>query len=104
MKLANPSRRSRAIPDLRDEGEPSDSRRVVLADTIDEDEQPLGCILVFRHGGAERPVITRGGLHLRFRLPSVKTGMTEPGEGRGEELLAMQCEVDGDDAQLSLGF
>lgn len=95
MKLANPPRRSRAIPDLRDESEPSDSRRVVLADTIDEDEQPLGRILVFRDGGAERPVITRGGLHLRFRLPSVKTGMTEPGEGRGEELLAMQCEVDG---------
>jgi hypothetical protein len=33
-------------------------------------------------------------------MPSVKTGMTEVGEGRGEELLAMQCEVDGNIVQF----
>lgn len=94
VTISHPQR-SRAIPYLRDEAKPAAGRRLVRAGTGETDNPPLGHIVVFRHGGTERPVVTRGGLHLRFRMPSVKTGMTEVGEGRGEELLAMQCEVDG---------
>lgn len=93
--LANHPQRSQSFPDFREENEPADNRRIILAGTGDPDDPPLGRIVTFRHGGAERPVVTRGGLHLRFRMPSIKTGMTQVGEGRGEELLAMQCEVDG---------
>ncbi|MEO7468779.1 MAG: hypothetical protein ABIV36_17325 [Sphingobium limneticum] len=50
-------------------------------------------ITVFRHGGHERPVIGRGSKHLRFRFPSMKTGTTQLGEGRGEEFLALFNEV-----------
>lgn len=87
-------RRAQCIPNFRDEREPADSRRIVTS-AAGIDTPPLGRIVTFRHGGVERPVVTRGGLHLRFRMPSAKTGMTEVGEGRGEELLAMQCEIDG---------
>lgn len=87
-------RRAQCIPYFRDEREPADSRRIVTS-AAGIDTPPLGRIVTFRHGGVERPVVTRGGLHLRFRMPSAKTGMTEVGEGRGEELLAMQCEIDG---------
>ena len=99
VTISHPQR-SQAIPDLRDEAQPADGRRLVRTGSGETDNPPLGHIVVFRHGGTERPVVTRGGLHLRFRMPSVKTGMTEVGEGRGEELLAMQCEVDGDIVQF----
>lgn len=87
--------RSRAIPDFRDENELADYRRVVATVPGDDNDPPLGWIETLVHGGAQRPVITRGSMHMRFTLPSVKTGMSEIGEGRGEELLAMLCEVDG---------
>lgn len=95
MRILRPApKRAQCVPNFRDEREPADSRRIVMS-AGGMDTPPLGRIVTFRHGGIERPVVTRGGLHLRFRMPSVKTGMTEVGEGRGEELLAMQCEVDG---------
>lgn len=50
-------------------------------------------ITVFRHGGHERPVITRGPKHLRFRFPSVKTRTLQLGEGKGEGYLARFNEV-----------
>lgn len=50
-------------------------------------------ISVFQHGGHQRPVITRGGKHLRFRFPSVKTCTTQVGEGQGERYLARYNEV-----------
>jgi hypothetical protein len=50
---------------------------------------------VFQHGGHQRPVITRGSKHSRFRFTSRKTGLTQLGEGKGEEFLAYWNEVDG---------
>lgn len=50
-------------------------------------------ITVFQHGGHERPVITRGGKHLRFRFTSTKTQTTQLGEGKGERHLARYNEV-----------
>lgn len=50
-------------------------------------------ITVFQHGGHERPVITRGAKHLRFRFTSVKTRTTQLGEGKGERYLARYNEV-----------
>ncbi len=95
MRILRPApKRAQRIPDFRDEREPADSRRIVRS-TEGLDTPLLGTIVTFRHGGIERPVVTRGGLHLRFRMPAVKTGMTEVGEGRGEELLAMECDIDG---------
>lgn len=74
---------------------PADRQRMRRADTAAPDDPPLGSITGFSHGGANRPVITRGSLHLRFLIPSAKTGRSQVGEGRTEELLAMKCEVDG---------
>lgn len=48
---------------------------------------------VFRHGGHQRPIIGRGGKHLRFRFPSTKTNTTQLGEGKGEAFLALHNEV-----------
>ena len=50
-------------------------------------------ITLFQHGGHARPVITRGGRHLRFRFTSALTGTTQLGEGKGERLLARYNEV-----------
>lgn len=50
---------------------------------------------VFKHGGHQRPVITRGSKHSRFRFTSRKTGLTQLGEGKGEEFLAYWNEVHG---------
>lgn len=55
---------------------------------------PLAKILLLEGGGRWRPVITRGGMHLRFRMPSRKTGLTQVGEGEGEKRLAFLNEVD----------
>jgi hypothetical protein len=74
---------------------PADRQRMRRKGETDHDQPPLGRIIGFSHGGATRPVITRGGLHLRFLIPSTKTGRSQIGEGRAEELLAMTCEVDG---------
>lgn len=84
------------LPDFSDENEPTDPRRIVPAGSMDRHDPPLGRIVTLHHGGAQRPVITRGGPHLRFRISSRKTGMTEVGEGKGEEFLAMYCEVNGE--------
>lgn len=50
-------------------------------------------IVVLRHGGHQRPVITRGSKHLRFRYVSTKTNSTQLGEGKGEAFLASLNEV-----------
>lgn len=50
-------------------------------------------ITVLRHGGHERPIIHRGSKHSRFRFPSIKTGTTQLGEGKGEEWLAYLNEI-----------
>lgn len=50
-------------------------------------------VTVLQHGGHQRPVITRGGKHLRFRYPSIKTATTQLGEGKGERALARFNEV-----------
>lgn len=63
------------MPSFHDEHEPADSRRLVDAVSAPVDEPPLGHITTFRHGGVERPVLTKGSLHKRFRMPSIKTGM-----------------------------
>lgn len=55
----------------------------------------LARFVVFEHGGHQRPVITRGSKHLRFRFTSRKTGLTQLGEGEGEEFLAYVNEIDG---------
>jgi len=53
----------------------------------------LARIVVLRHGGHERPVITRGSKHRRFRYLSTKTGTMQLGEGKGEQWLANFNEV-----------
>jgi hypothetical protein len=85
---------SLGMPSFYNEHEPADSRRLIAVANAPLDEPPLGHIITFRHGGAERPVITKGGLHKRFRMLSTKTGLSEVGEGKGEQLLAMTCDVD----------
>lgn len=50
-------------------------------------------IVVLQHGGHDRPVITRGSKHLRFRYLSTKTDTTQLGEGKGEAFLASLNEV-----------
>lgn len=96
MRLRNDlARMACPLPDFRDEREHADFARIIPAMKNGGEHPLLGRIEVLRHGGEQRPVITRGAPHMRFRMPSAKTGMTEVGEGRGEELLTMQCEVDG---------
>lgn len=68
--------------------------RRIDPDTRDDNRPPLAKILLLEGGGRWRPVITRGGMHLRFRMPSLKTGLTQVGEGKGEERLAYLNEVD----------
>lgn len=82
------------MPSFYNEHELADSRRLVAAAKAPVDLPPLGHIITLKHGGSERPVITKGGLHKRFRMPSTKTGMSEVGEGKGEQMLAMMCDVD----------
>lgn len=53
----------------------------------------LARIVVLQHGGHQRPIITRGTKHLRFRFLSTKTGTMQLGEGKGEALLANYNEV-----------
>lgn len=78
-----------------DNSVPADRQRMRRIGEVNDDQAPLGRITGFAHGGANRPVITRGSLHLRFLLASAKTGRSQVGEGRAEELLAMTCEVNG---------
>jgi hypothetical protein len=53
----------------------------------------LARMVMFRHGGHVRPVITRGSKHLRFRFVSTKTQTIQLGEGKGEAFLAKYNEV-----------
>lgn len=68
--------------------------RRIDPDTRNDNRPPLAKILLLEGGGRWRPVITRGGKHLRFRMPSRKTGLTQVGEGEGEKRLAFLNEVD----------
>ncbi len=68
--------------------------RRMRADLQPPERPPIAKILLLEGGGYWRPVITRGGTHLRFRMPSRKTGLTQVGEGKGEERLAFLNEID----------
>lgn len=54
----------------------------------------LATITVLQHGGHKRPIITRGGKHLRARMGSRKTGLQQIVEGRGHRDLVKLNEVD----------
>lgn len=54
----------------------------------------LAQIVVLQHGGHKRPIITRGGKHLRSRMGSRKTGLQQIVEGRGHRDLTMLNEID----------
>ena len=56
----------------------------------------LAQIVVLQHGGHERPIITRGGKHLRSRMGSRKTGQQQVIEGRGHRDLTMYNESNPD--------
>lgn len=62
--------------------------------SIPTDSPPIAKILILEGGGHWRPVITRGANHMRFRMQSWKTGLTQVGEGKGEQRLAFLNEVD----------
>ena len=55
---------------------------------------PTAKIEILEQGGYRRPVITRGGAHVRGRFRSRKTGLTQVFEGNGEPWFAMRNEVD----------
>lgn len=59
-----------------------------------EDISRLAVITVLAHGGHERPIITRGGKHLRSRMGSRKTGLQQVAEGRAHRDLVMLNEID----------
>ena len=61
-----------------------------------EEFSRLAVITVLVHGGHERPIITRGGKHLRSRMGSRKTGLQQLAEGRAHRDLIMLNEVDPD--------
>lgn len=53
----------------------------------------LAQIVVLHHGGHNRPIITRGGKHLRSRMGSRKTGLQQIVEGRGHRDFTMWNEI-----------
>lgn len=53
----------------------------------------LAQIVVLNHGGHKRPIITRGGQHLRSRMGSRKTGLQQIVEGRGHRDFTMWNEI-----------
>lgn len=59
-----------------------------------DDASRLAQIVVLQHGGHDRPIVTRGGKHLRSRMGSRKTGTQQLVEGRGHRDLTMLNEVD----------
>lgn len=84
------------IPELADHRHRPDRKRMRRRKPSDRfsGTAPIAKILVLEGGGHWRPVITRGGCHLRFRIPSLKTGLTQVGEGKGEQRFAFLNEVD----------
>lgn len=58
-------------------------------------EPLLGYIEFYSHGGYANPVINRGQGHSRTKSFSKKTGFTHFGEGKGEQWLEMNSEIDG---------
>jgi hypothetical protein len=59
-----------------------------------EELTQLARIEVLEHGGITRPIVTRGGKHLRSRLVSRKTNRVQVTEGKGLRFLTRMCEVD----------
>ena len=85
------------VPERVDHRQKPDRKRMRRGlETLDQKVSgpPIAKILILEAGGYWRPVITRGGNHLRFRLPSRKTGLTQVGEGKGEERFAFLNEID----------
>jgi hypothetical protein len=60
-----------------------------------EELTTLAKIEVLEHGGTTRPIITRGGKHLRSRLVSRKTSRVQITEGKGLRFLCRMCEING---------
>ena len=86
------------VPERVDRTQKADRRR--LRRTKDRSRKaserpPIAKIIILEAGGYWRPVITRGSLHRRFRMPSRKNGLTQVGEGWGELRLALLNEIDG---------
>lgn len=83
--------------DLRDVGEVVDRNRIMRERARWrglEELTSLARIEVLEHGGVTRPIITRGGKHLRSRLVSRKTNQVQITEGKGLRFLCRMCEVD----------
>lgn len=83
------------IPSFRNENEAAMPGRLRRTKSWQdrEDLSPLAQITVLEHGGHARPIITRGGKHLRSRMGSRKTGLQQIGEGRAHRDLIMLNEV-----------
>lgn len=87
------------IPSFRDESEPATATRLHRSKDRWEglaEASRLAQITVLEHGGHDRPIITRGGKHLRSRMGSRKTGLQQVIEGRAHRDLAMLNEVSPD--------
>lgn len=83
------------IPNYRNDDEPAAPSRLQRPGRWKgiEEVSRLALISVLDHGGHERPIVTRGGKHLRSRMGSRKTGLQQVGEGRGHRDLIMLNEV-----------
>lgn len=84
------------VPSLLDEAEPATATRLQRSKERWEglaEASRLAQITVLQHGGHDRPIVTRGGKHLRSRMGSRKTGLQQVVEGRGHRDLTMFNEV-----------
>lgn len=75
---------------------PRRPRRVVHQRREVAQSSMIAKIAMLQQGGDQRPVITRGGKHLRFRFTSIKTQTTQLGEGNGDRALERYNEVAAD--------
>lgn len=100
LEAANSRARSfhpdRRVPNFLNESEPATPTRLRRIDPngpLFAEGSRLAEVTVLEYGGRDRPIITRGGKHLRSRLGSRKTGLQQVTEGRAHRDLAMYDEV-----------
>jgi hypothetical protein len=89
---------ARTRSDVRDDCEIVDRHRIIRNRPRWrglEELTSLATIEVLEHGGISRPIITRGGKHLRSRLVSRKTDRVQITEGKGLRFLCRICEING---------
>lgn len=94
--LRHPDQR---IPNFRDDRQVatvSRLRRVDPQGPLLVEGSRLAQLTVLDHGGSDRPIITRGGKHLRSRVGSRKTHLQQITEGRAHRDLARYDEVNPD--------